>query len=56
MITKIKNKVQEHRVVITGPLFDSFAYLFTETQQWGQVIELLKYATPENSKMEYKTL
>ena len=48
MIEKLVKKVRTQQIMFSGKLFDSIVYVFTEAQQWRQVIDLLTSMTLEN--------
>ncbi len=55
MAEKLVKKILDTQIVMSGPLFDSLVYTFTESQQWSQVIDLLNHCSIRNCKPELKT-
>ena len=56
MIEKLVKKVRTQQIMFSGKLFDSIVYVFTEAQQWRQVIDLLTSMSLENCRPDIKTL
>lgn len=56
MIEKLVRKIRSQQLVFSGKLFDSIVYVYTEAQQWKQIIELLASMNPQNCTPEIKTL
>ncbi|CDW78620.1 UNKNOWN [Stylonychia lemnae] len=56
MTEKLMKKVYGESITITGKLFDSAVYIFTESQQWQKVINILNFINPDNSSPDIKTL
>lgn len=41
MTEKLSKRVLESDIPFTGKLFDSLIFVYTESQQWKQIIELM---------------
>ena len=56
MTEKLVKRVFESQINLSSQLFDSLVNVFTESQQWTQVIELLSRVNVRNCDPEIKTL
>ena len=56
MAEKLLKKCLEEKVTISANFFDSLVYIFTESQQWRSLINMLSNINQSNSTPEVKTL
>ena len=56
MAERLLKRTMESTIVLSAKLFDSLIFVFTESQQWRQLIELLSQTNPKNCTPEVKTL
>ena len=56
MAERLLKRTMESSIVLSGKLFDSLVFVFTESQQWRQLIELLSALNKNNCEPELKTL
>ena len=48
MTINLRDVIRKNELLLTGDLFDALVYVFTESQQWGEVADLMSRAVPEN--------
>ena len=56
MAERLLKRTMESTIVLSSKLFDSLVFVFTESQQWRQLIDLLSGLNPKNCEPELKTL
>jgi len=56
MAERLLKRTMESNIVLSGRLLDSLVYVFTESQQWRQLIDLLAALNTKNCEPEVKTL
>lgn len=56
MAERLLKRTMESSIVLSARLFDSLVFVFTESQQWRQLIEMLTSINPRNCAPEVKTL
>lgn len=56
MTEQLYNKIQVNEIKMTGQLFDSLVYVFTESQMWSKVNSMLSWASEKNCEPEAKTI
>jgi DNA helicase TIP49 (TBP-interacting protein) len=56
MADKLHKKAKEQKIILSPQLFDSLVNIFTETQNWRSVIDLLFNSNPTNVQPDYKTV
>ncbi len=56
MAERLFRRVIDANIDFSGRLFDSLVFVFTESQQWRQLIDTLNAVNPRNCTPEVKTL
>lgn len=56
MAERLIKKVFDSNITLTSTLFDSLVFVFTESQQWRQLIDMLANVSQRNCQPEVKTL
>lgn len=56
MAERLFRRVIDANISFSGKLFDSLVFVFTESQQWRQLIETLNSVSPRNCTPDVKTL
>ncbi len=56
MAERLLKRTMESSIVLSARLFDSLVFVFTESQQWRQLIEMLTGINSRNCAPEVKTL
>jgi hypothetical protein len=56
MAERLLKRTMESSIVLTAKLFDSLVFVFTESQQWRQLIDMLTSINDRNCVPEVKTL
>lgn len=56
MADRLLKRTMESSIVLTGQLLDSLVFVFTESQQWRQLTDLLNGLNDKNCTPEIKTL
>ena len=56
MAERLLKRTMESSIVLSAKLFDSLVFVFTESQQWRQLIDLLSGHNDKNCTPELKTL
>ena len=56
MTEAFQTKIMIERIMLSSKLFDSLAYVFTESQQWAKVNNLLVLSNPETCQPNIKTV
>jgi hypothetical protein len=56
MAEKLLKRTFEMTINLSAKLFDSLVFVFTESQQWRQLIEMLSNVSESNCTPEIKTL
>lgn len=56
MAERLFRRVIDNSITLTARLFDSLVFVFTESQQWRQLIDMLANTSPRNCTPEVKTL
>jgi hypothetical protein len=56
MAERLLRRTMESNIVLSGRLLDGLVYVFTESQQWRQLIDLLAGLNAKNCEPEVKTL
>jgi hypothetical protein len=56
MAERLLKRTMESSIVLSAKLFDSLVFVFTESQQWRQLIDLLSGLNDKNCTPELKTL
>jgi len=56
MAERLFRRILENSVSLSGRLFDSLVFVFTESQQWRQLIDVLAATSARNCTPEAKTL
>ena len=56
MAERLLKRTLESSIVLSSKLFDSLVFVFTESQQWRMLIDMLTNITPGNCAPEVKTL
>lgn len=56
MAERLLKRTMESSIVLTAKLFDSLVFVFTESQQWRQLIDMLTSINDRNCAPEVKTL
>lgn len=56
MAEKLFKRILENQISLGAKLFDSLVFVFTESQQWRQLTEMLSNINPGNCQPEVKTL
>lgn len=56
MAERLFRRVMDANISFSARLFDSLIFVFTESQQWRQLIDTLNAVNPRNCTPEIKTL
>ncbi len=56
MAERLLKRTLESSIVLSSKLFDSLVFVFTESQQWRQLIDMLANISQRNCTPEVKTL
>jgi hypothetical protein len=56
MAERLLKRTMESSIMLTAKLFDSLVFVFTESQQWRQLIDMLTSINNRNCAPEVKTL
>jgi hypothetical protein len=56
MAERLLRRTMESNIVLSATLLDSLVFVFTESQQWRQLIDLLAGLNKTNCEPEVKTL
>jgi len=56
MAERLLKRTLESAIVLSAKLFDSLVFVFTESQQWRQLIDMLSSISSNNCAPEVKTL
>ena len=56
MTVFLRQTINDNELHLTERLFNSLIYVFTESQQWSTVNEMLNRAAPENCTPDKKTV
>jgi len=56
MTERLLKRTMESSIVLSAKLFDSLVFVFTESQQWRQLIDMLASISARNCTPEVKTL
>ena len=56
MADRLFKRIIENSISLSAKLFDSLVFVFTESQQWRQLTEMLVNVTTTNCTPEIKTL
>jgi len=56
MTERLLKRTMESSIVLSAKLFDSLVFVFTESQQWRQLIDMLASISSRNCTPEVKTL
>ena len=56
MTEQLYHKITVNEIMMTGQLFDSLVYVFTESQMWSKVNSMLSTASSRNCEPEVKTV
>lgn len=56
MMEQVYSKLREDQIFMSSKLFDSLVYVWTESQQWTNILGLLQYAKVDNCEPEPKTM
>lgn len=56
MTERLLKRTLESSIILSGRMFESLVFVFTESQQWRQLIELLERVSANNCQPEVKTL
>lgn len=56
MAERLLKRTMESTIVLSAKLFDSLVFVFTESQQWRQLIDMLSGLNANNCTPEVKTL
>lgn len=55
MAERLLKRTFDSSITLSAKLFDSLVFVFTESQQWRQLIEMLSNISPRNCTPEFKT-
>jgi hypothetical protein len=53
---RLQRRVYANKLFLTGPLFDALVFIYTESQQWRLVNDLLQHSNKTNTAPELKTV
>lgn len=56
MTEKLQKRVVNNKLFVTGPLFHSFVYIYTESQQWRNALDILVHCNKTNCAPEMRTI
>lgn len=56
MMEQIYTKIQIESIFMSSKLFDSLVFVYTESQQWIEILQLLNWVKKENCAPEVATI